>query len=66
LSIIYIPVTSQIALNIKTISRVEIKTLELDALSFFVVFWILKFLFKSAKMGKTREWLKIHIEMEEE
>jgi len=39
-----LPVTSQIALNIKTISRDEVKTLELDVLS---VFCILKFFLKS-------------------
>lgn len=46
-----LPVTSQIALNIKTISKDEVKTLELDVLS---VFCILKFFLKSVNGNKKK------------
>jgi hypothetical protein len=46
-----LPVTSQIALNIKTISRDEVKTLEHDVLS---VFCILKFFLKSVNGNKKK------------
>lgn len=49
-SVCDLPVTSQIALSIKTISRDEVKTLELDVLS---VFCILKCFLKS--VGSTRK-----------
>lgn len=42
-----LPVTSQIALNIRTIRSDEAKTLELERRDALSVFWILKFFLKS-------------------